>query len=172
MAGGQRGMDDPALAAGRGASEEAGQGRGAQEIALTYTAPSGWKEQTPGGLRKAAFDIEEGALTALVTVIELGPEASGAMENINRWRQQVGLGPTTPDELQQNLTVLSVDGYPAMFVEMVGPKEAQRPQTILGVIALVEKRPWFFKFQGDSALAESQKQPFLDFLKSVQFEVK
>ena len=147
---------------------EAEQGRGAP-AKLAYDTPEGWQPGQLNQFRKAAFDIVDGDRKALVTVIDLGPEASDAMSNINRWRGEVGLEPATPQEVEQHLQRIDIGEHPAVFIEMVGPQSPEQ-KTILGAITLVEGRPWFFKLLGDSTLAAEQKDTFLQFLKTVRFE--
>lgn len=144
------------------------QGRGAP-AKLAYDVPEGWQPGQLNQFRKAAFDIVDGDRKALVTVIDLGPEASDAMSNINRWRGEVGLEPTTPDVVEKDLQRIDIGEHPGVFIEMVGPKSDEQ-KTILGAITLLEGRPWFFKLVGDSSLAAEQKEAFLQFLKSVRFE--
>ncbi len=144
------------------------QGGGGQ-IKLVYKTPEGWQPGQLNAFRKAAFDIVDGDRSALVTVIELGPEARDPMSNINRWRGEIGLGPTTPQEVEPDLQRIEIGGSTGILIEMVGP-ESPDQQTILAAFAAVEGRPWFFKFKGNSSLATEQKEKFLAFLKSVQFE--
>lgn len=141
----------------------------AAQVRLVYDTPEGWQPGQLNQFRKAAFDIVDGDRKALVTVIDLGPEAGDAMSNINRWRGQIGLGPIKPEELEKDLQRIDIGEHPAVFIEMVGPQSPDQ-QTILGAITLVDGRPWFFKLQGDSRLAAEQKDAFLKFLKSVRFE--
>jgi len=159
---------DAPVAAPGGAMNEPEQGSGAQ-MRLVYDTPEGWKPGQLNQFRKAAFDIVDGDRKALVTVIDLGPEAGDAMSNINRWRGQIGLGPITPQDLEKDLQRIDIGEHPAVFIEMVGPQSPDQ-QTILGAITLIEGRPWFFKLQGDSSLAAEQKDAFLKFLKSARFE--
>lgn len=171
MAGGPM-AGGPMAGGPRGAPAEAGQGRGAVSVTLKYTTPKGWTELPASGLRTAAFDIIDGPHKAVVTVIELGPNAKDAMANINRWRNEVDLPPITAEELKENIVPAQVGGYPALLVEMIGKPDADPQKTILGLMALVEGKPWFFKLLGDSELAAKQKDRFLEFAEAVQFEIK
>jgi hypothetical protein len=49
------------------------------------------------------------------------------------------------------------------------PATAEKPQSILGVIATVRGRQWFFKMQGDSELAKAEEARFEEFVRSVRF---
>jgi len=135
---------------------------------LGYETPKGWKpgRLTSGGSmaipRAAAFEVSDGSRKVEITVIALPP--SGLLANINRWRGQVGLGPTTQTELNQDLRELQVDGNTGRYVELAGPR-----QTILGVIVNRSGRAWFFKLTGDSQLAKREQKRFEAFVQSVKF---
>src|SRR5512138_1304617 len=59
---------------------------------LTYKAPPGFEEVTPGEMRIASFRVK-GAdnKQADVGVFPLPGMAGGDLNNVNRWRSQVGL---------------------------------------------------------------------------------
>jgi hypothetical protein len=132
--------------------------------ALSYVTPDGWKPGKVGGLRKAAFAITAGGEKAEVTAIDLASGAGAVLPNVNRWRQQVELKEITESDLQQDLKKIEIDGVEADYVELAGPK-----QTILGVIFPRGDKVWFFKLQGDSALAQREKSHFETFVQSVKF---
>lgn len=137
--------------------------------AIKSTAPANWKEGRVGGMRKAAFDIQEGDLKAEVTVIDLPGEAGDRLANVNRWRGQVGLQDLTADELAKSMTKVPVGDLQGDYVELVGDASVAKPQTILGAIVDHGGKAWFIKLQGDRELAAKQIENFKSFVKSVTF---
>jgi hypothetical protein len=102
----------------------------------TWTLPHGW-EQTPGsGMRFATVWIDAGAAEPLeLSVIPLptaGSPNDVLLSNINRWRGQVGLEPTTFDQLFdesdrfEETRKLTVNGIEATLVNVAGPKAPSR----------------------------------------------
>lgn len=136
---------------------------------LKSTAPAGWKEGRVGGMRKAAFDIQDGDQKAEVTVIDLPVEAGDRLANVNRWRGQVGLKELTAAELAESLTKVPVGDLEGDYVELVGEPSASQPQTILGAIVDHGGKAWFIKLQGDRELAAKQIENFKSFVKSITF---
>lgn len=131
---------------------------------LNYSVPTGWTEQPAGEMRKAAFKIEKGADTAVVTVIPLRGMSGTLIDNVNRWRQQVELPPATESEVQLAMRKIQVGGYSAPYFDLPGP-------SVRILIALVQRgdNTWYFKLTGPVALVEEHKSAFEEFLRSVKF---
>jgi hypothetical protein len=138
---------------------------------LQYTVPNGWLENpNPRSPRVAAFQVAEGSQLAEVTVIPLPGPAGGLLSNVNRWREQIGLGPTTAEELSKELRTIEVAGSAAQAVHLVGPESAgTQRQGILGVILIRPDQTWFIKMQGPAALVAQQNSAFEAFVTSVRF---
>ena len=137
--------------------------------ALSYDTPAGWSEQPAAGMRQAAFTVEDENQSAELTAIALGPEAGNVLDNVNRWRGQIGLPPVDAEQLQQEIEPVEVGGASGLYVELVGPADSSPRQSILGVIVVVEGRVWFLKFMGDADLVEQQQSQFDEFVQSVQW---
>lgn len=141
---------------------------------LKYKAPESWKPGKTSQFRKASFvakDAKDPKLQAEITIIDL-PAAGGGGEllaNVNRWRSQVGLPPTTSDDLKLEAKEVDVAGAKGTMVELKGEK-GDAKQTILGVMAVQGKTAWFIKLHGDAAVAAAEKERFEEFVKSVRFE--
>lgn len=67
---------------------------------IQWSAPNNWKPGKTNELRYATFLIDPDANPKLeLTVIKLGKDAGSILANINRWREQVGLGPVSEGDL-------------------------------------------------------------------------
>ncbi|HYT87870.1 MAG TPA: hypothetical protein VEL76_04055, partial [Gemmataceae bacterium] len=69
-------------------------------LPLTWTTPKGWRE-VRDDRRYGTFQIGPKEDGLEVTVFDLGRKGGGGsvLANVNRWRGQLGLWPTTPGEL-------------------------------------------------------------------------
>lgn len=128
---------------------------------LSYQVPPTWREIAATGMRAAAFEIVEQGQRAEVTVISAG---GSLLDNVNRWRGQVGLAAISQDELDRLVRPIEVDGTTATSVDLQGPQ-----QRILGVILLRSGETWFIKMQGPVELVEREKAAFESFVRSVKF---
>jgi hypothetical protein len=133
---------------------------------FTAETPSGWSTGKVGGMRKAAFTVEDGDHRGEVTVIDLSRDAGDRLANVNRWRGQVGLEPTDAEGLNSLLERIDVGDAPGDFVELAGPKG----ETILGAIVDRGDKTWFFKLQGPTPLATAQKAAFQAYVRSVRWK--
>jgi hypothetical protein len=137
---------------------------------LTYDVPEGWQqgaaEVSRGGItvrRSAAFEVRQGEQVAEITVTRL--KAGGMLDNVNRWRGQIGLAAMTLDQFEQARQSIEMDGYPADYVQFFGAREA-----ILGVMAARGETMWFVKLQGPAELAGRERQHFEEFVQSIRIE--
>jgi hypothetical protein len=133
---------------------------------FTLDAPSHWKSGRTGGMRKAAFQLEQNDLKAEVTVITLGPSGGEMLPNVNRWRDQVGLEPLDQDQLDPFVKLLTVGGKEGWFVRCL---DEQQPQAILAAVVTQGGQAWFFKMMGDRQLVDDESENFERFLESVRF---
>lgn len=136
---------------------------------LTCETPPGWTATPASGMRKLAFEVRDGERSVEVTAIDLAASAGGLLPNVNRWRQQIQLGETTQEELDQAVTRIPLAGGEGQYVELQAPEDASPRQATLGVVVIREDRAWFFKLSGDADLALREKERFQAFVKSVQF---
>ena len=138
---------------------------------LQYKVPEGWSEmpnQEP--MRLATFAAPDGDRNVDISVVPLGPQAGSVIDNINRWRGQIGLPPVTEEEVARDLRRIEVAAAPALHVELVGPESADdRREAIVGVILRREDQTWFFKMRGPADSVAKQREAFDSFLQSVRF---
>lgn len=138
---------------------------------LNYRAPDGWKEIPPQDrISLTAFRVSDGSKTAIVTVTALSGPAGGLLGNVNRWREQVQLGPIDEEQLHKDVKEVRVDGLPAQYVDLVGPESAgPRRERILSVLVARDGQSWFIKMKGQPELVGAQKPAFEAFLHTVKF---
>jgi hypothetical protein len=90
----------------------------------TWTLPEGWRELPGREMRFATIQIEADGKPLELSVIPLpvigGDEQKYVLDNINRWRQQLQLGPVSADELPATTKKLTVGGREATLVSLVG----------------------------------------------------
>ena len=136
---------------------------------IRVTEPKSWKPGRLSSMRKAAFIASDGDASAEITVIDLAAAAGDLLDNVNRWRGQVGLEAVDKPTLNDMLVEIAVDDVSGKYVEMFGPEDAKDSKAILGVIAIRGERAWFYKLTGPSRLAAMEKERFLQFVRSTEF---
>ena len=139
---------------------------------LKYPVPEGWKEvPSQSAFRVASFEVEADGKRADVSVSPLSGAAGGALANVNRWRDQIGLPPIDGEKLRDELREIEVAGGSASLIELVGPESAgENRQSILGVMRERGGQTWFFKMTGAADLVARQRAAFEEFVRSIRFE--
>ncbi len=139
-----------------------------QQPQLQFTLPNGWQEIAPSQMRVASFTVTNAnGQTADVGVIPL-PAGENEIDLVNMWRDQVQLPPTTNFDSQ----TVSVGNNSAKLFEVAGTApivDGKFPKRILVAELTRGNMSWFFKMDGENSFVASQKENFLQFLKSVSF---
>jgi len=140
---------------------------------LKWELPSGWQEGEGGSMRYASFRTvdAEGRQTD-VSVTTFAGQVGSDLDNVNRWRRQVGLFPISEESLSAGSTKVTVADKEGILVDLVGESpEALGESRILGAIYDgVGGRKWYFKMTGSPAAVEVQRDAFLAFLAGLEFE--
>lgn len=126
---------------------------------LHYEVPEGWKEEPASGFRLASFQVSDGGKKAEITVVTAGGDL---LANVNRWRGQIGLDPTTQAELDRDAQPIDVGELQGQYVELTGPKK-----TTLAVVVQAAGRTWFTTLKGDNELAQRETENFKTFVHSL-----
>jgi hypothetical protein len=135
-----------------------------------WTKPDGWSEQALSEMRLGSFKVDgPNGSSADISVIAFPGEAGGLISNLNRWRGQLQLEPLDENQLLQMIQRTKVDNAPTYLVDFQTAQNAPKPSRILGAVLQTADRAWFVKMTGPPELIESQRQEFLDFVKSFHF---
>ncbi len=137
---------------------------------LTYKTPSGWEEVAPGEMRVASFKVNSGGKLVDISVVPLPGMAGSDLDNVNRWRKQVGLDGVAESELAKLSVPVEIAGDKAQLFDQAGTNSSSGEKSrILATVLRKDGVAWFFKASGDPDLIESNRGAFSEFLKSVQF---
>lgn len=138
---------------------------------LKWTLPAGWEQVAPGEMRLASFRVKgETGKQADVGIFPLPGMAGRDIDNVNRWRSQVGLEPISEDAIAKAAEPVDIAGQKAQLFDLAGQNPSSGDKSrILAAILRRGELSWFFKMNGDDALVAQQKPAFVQFLKSLQF---
>lgn len=168
--------DRGAAAAGDGAAGPSGGGTGtaaepADRAPVPWTVPAGWEEKPASGMRVASYAVKRpDGRSADISVVALGGGSGGELENVNRWRDQIGLEPVTEAGLAGLRTLVAAGDRQVVMYELDGKKlvlDGKHAARTLAAILPAGEMTVFFKITGENALVAEQKPQFLAWLKSV-----
>lgn len=130
-----------------------------------WTVPAHWEAGRPSSMRRGSFAVTGGSGGSLdISVTAFPGDVGGTLANINRWRRQIGLPPTSAEELAGEVELVPVGVDTGQLVDLTGPRERT-----LAVTVSQGGDSWFFKVTGPPGLVEQERSAFLEFVESVRF---
>lgn len=142
-----------------------------------FTLAPSWKSVPAQGMRKAEFVVGEAPQEARVTMFEFpadaGPMISDPLNNINRWRGEIGLSALEKEGLAAATQPIEIDGQPATYAPMIPDtakqEESKSKEATLAAIVKTGNQVWFIKMRGERELVKKHQDEFKAFLTSLKF---
>ena len=128
-----------------------------------WQTPANWTQSTASAMRKASYAITHPEGTLDVAVTSFPGDVGGPLANVNRWRQQIGMGPISAAELDANYAPLQGQ-EPGFYTELMGPETSTLAATFVH-----GGHSWFFKMTGPTAAIAKEREAFLQMANSVHF---
>ena len=130
---------------------------------IHWAVPSGWQELAPTTVRIGNFlIIGKTGRKAEVAVTSFPGSVGTELDNVNRWRRELGLAGIAENELTSR--PVTIDGLEGKRYDIGGLSA----RTI--VVSLPRNgSTWFFKLRGDPDVVQESKLAFAQFLQSVHF---
>jgi len=135
--------------------------------------PAHWKKQPPSAMLLAKYQIQgEDGATVDVTFSTLRSAPGSLLNNINRWRGQLGQEPFADDAaLTANSNKVPSGFGDAVLIEVEGllaNADAKKDGRLIGGIAEQGPSAWFFKLRGNATLAAAERDNFVRWIASVK----
>lgn len=130
---------------------------------LKFDTPDGWTAKRGSAIRKASLATPGDAEVTAFAFPNSAPGMADPLANINRWRGEVGLEPTTAEKLAEESSEITLSGDTATYVELVGESE-----TTYAAMTERGSQVWFFKLRGTSEAVATQQEAFKAWLSSMQ----
>ena len=169
----ERTGEDPARAGATSAQrfgvEELVEEEPAPSGPLAFDLPEGWTDLGPSGMRLVNLSAGE---DTQCYVIQLAGEAGGLLENLNRWRSEVGLGPIRAEDVA-DLEQVELLGEPCPVLEVSGEyqgmgAESGAGRTLLATLRIRSEGSVFVKMVGPEAEVAAHRSGFLAFVRSLE----
>tara|TARA_B110000196_G_scaffold301568_1_gene295805 strand:+ start:208 stop:735 length:528 start_codon:yes stop_codon:yes gene_type:complete len=127
--------------------------------------PASWGFASPSGPEKARFTITDTNGTASVSMTVLQGDGGGLLENVNRWRGQLGLEKLEEKTLADVANPVKGLSKEARMIDITGiSQRTQIESRLVGVIVSSKELTWFYKLMGSPPVVEEAKEGFLDYL--------
>jgi hypothetical protein len=131
---------------------------------IKWEVPQGWSPAATSAMRYASFTSETNGEKADISVVTFAGDGGSDADNVNRWRQQIGLPPAEASALNSMIVPVRVGEISFSTVDMAGATAR-----VLAGWTRHDGRTWFFKLTGPKTLVEQEKPKFVKFLQSVRF---
>lgn len=132
-----------------------------REGGLKYDLPEGWTEAPADPMRKVSLRTPGGAALSGFSFPLVGVMGD-PLQNVNRWRGEIGLEPITADDLKTQSEEIKLLGGDGSYFELVGDKESTH-----AVMLVRDNQVWFFKLRGPSEEVTKQRDAFKKWLASL-----
>lgn len=129
-----------------------------------WQVPPQWRQGPPSQIRRGSFLAGPPDRQADIAVTVFPGDVGGLLANVNRWRQQVGLGPVSEAGLRDLVTELTIDDVAVQLVEFSG----QQAGTISAIIPK-DGQTWFFRMTAPPSTLAMERENFLAFINSISF---
>jgi hypothetical protein len=131
---------------------------------INWKLPDGWTEVPPSSMRYASFSVGAEDNKIDISIVTFPGEGGSDADNVNRWRQQLGLTPMNPAELAGQTVSLKTADVIFSSIDLVGASART-----LAAWTRRDGRVWFFKATGPNAAVEKEKSNFVKFVESIRF---
>lgn len=89
-------------------------------------------------------------------------------DNVNFWRQSVGMTPADDGEIESLTQPVSISGIDGKMIKLLSQPSSDSP-SLIGVMIKHDDAAWFFKMMGDRKMVAEDQSVFDAFLKSFKF---
>jgi len=135
---------------------------------FTWEKPASWIPTEGSSMRLASFEIPFSTGSGDLSIMELGGDGGGLEANVNRWRGQIGLGPLTKLEIEDEAGngVSQLGNYQLFRLINLEKKES----AFLAAVFPLESRTLFIKLTASTDGILEIEKDFKDFCSSMKFE--
>lgn len=139
--------------------------QGSDTARLNWKIPDGWTEVPASSMRYASFATSGANGGKIdVSVVTFPGEGGSDTDNVNRWRQQIGLPPADGSALISDIIPLKSADRTFSTIDIAGTSART-----IAAWTRREGRAWFFKATGPTAAVEKEKPKFMEFVQSIRF---
>jgi hypothetical protein len=131
---------------------------------IKWEVPEGWSPAATSPMRYASFTAEKNREKADISVVTFAGDGGSDADNVNRWRQQIGLPAVEAGALDSMVVPMRAGEIRFSTVDMAGVTAR-----VLAGWTRHDGRAWFFKLTGPKTVVEQEKSKFVKFLQSVRF---
>jgi len=145
---------------------------GSAPARVQYSTPEGWTENPAGGMREASFTIPgpDGA-DADVSLVRMGGGGARDSQNVNLWRQQLGLADLPEAEAAASMEKLTLGGHKVRVFDAASTDPMIQGIFKARILAAVIDHngvTWVLRARGVAPHLEAERGRFLQLAESLR----
>lgn len=126
--------------------------------------PVGWREDTQRkSMRVATYLVPDADGPVEVVISQFPGTVGGTLNNINRWRGQVGLAPIAEADLGQSIETFTNPGFQGYLLHARG---TEKHMLAAGIYEVAQDRTWFIKTVTSAPAADRIHPAFVEFARA------
>jgi hypothetical protein len=132
---------------------------------IKWEVPAGWSPAPASAMRYASFtSADDNGGKIDISIVTFPGDGGNDLDNVNRWRKQIGLTPANESALSAVVIPLKTAGENFSSVDIAGTNSR-----MLAAWTRHGGRAWFVKLTGPAAAVEKEKANFVKFIQSIRF---
>ena len=139
---------------------------------FTLDPPEGYSPGKTSAMVVARFTKETDEGNVQISLVPL-TVTNKWNDNVNFWRQSVGLKAIEPDEIKSVTEDVLISGVAGKRISLLAEDDSadkdSKTKSLIGVMVKHKDAAWFFKMMGSPALVKSDQAIFDAFLESFKF---
>ena len=137
----------------------------------SWEVPPGWKEVPGGPFLVAKFAVGPATNVQNSVNVSMSPgDGGGLLANVNRWRNQLSLGPVAEADLAKQVQPFDLSGSKVSVADITGRNASNgQKMRLLAVIIPRSGETWFYKLMGSAQVVQQEKDAFLSFVRSAKY---
>ncbi len=133
-----------------------------------WIAPDDWEAQELSSMRLGSYLIPVGDETGDLSVIQLAGTGGGRLNNLNRWREQVGLQTVEEDSPEAAGKTVSTSLGEIVYWKLAG--ETDEDPAMLAAMLFGDQHVLYIKLTGNTMMINTLEDQYAAFLSSFRFE--
>jgi hypothetical protein len=132
---------------------------------IKWEVPAGWSPAPSSAMRYASFTSADDTGGKIdISIVTFPGDGGNDLDNVNRWRKQIGQAPADENALNAVVTPLKTPAENFSSIDITGTNSR-----MLAAWTRHDGRAWFVKLTGPAAAVEKEKQNFVKFIQSIRF---
>lgn len=145
-------------------------GTPAERPKIAFQAPAAWRDLGGDQMNVARLSVQTPQGSAGVNITPLAGMKGQEPLLVNMWRGALRQPELLPEQAEAALRPVEIGSEKGFLFEVAGNSSNGEPVAIVTAFVHRGDKSWFFKLQGDPPVVESQRETFVEFLKTVRFD--